>query len=134
MRSIKYIAIHCADTPKGKYFDVNDIRRWHVKERGFTDVGYHYVILLDGTIQTGRPIERVGAHVKNHNKNSIGICYIGGKNGVDTRTIPQKISLIYLIGTLKRQFKNAVVQGHRDFANVQKACPCFNAISEYKNI
>ena len=133
-RNINYIAVHCADTPKDKYFDVNDIRKWHVEERGWSDVGYHFVILLDGTIQKGRDINTAGAHVKGFNKDSIGICYIGGGGGIDTRTTAQKVSLVYLIGTLKRQFKNAIVKGHRDFPNVSKKCPCFDAEKEYKYI
>lgn len=134
MRSISHIVIHCADTPDGAYFDIKDIRKWHVQEKGWSDVGYHYIILLDGTIQLGRDIKTAGAHVKGYNKNSIGICYIGGGDGEDTRTIAQKVTLIYLVGTLKRTFKDAEVFGHRDFAGVTKKCPCFDSKNEYKNI
>ncbi len=134
MRKITDIVIHCADTPKNKYFDINDIRKWHVEERGWSDVGYHYVILLDGTIQLGRDIKTIGAHVKGFNSKSIGICYIGGKDNVDTRTTQQKVSLVYLVGSLKRMFKKAKVSGHRDFPNVTKYCPSFDAKHEYKNL
>lgn len=134
MRKINHIVIHCADTPKGKYFDINDIRKWHVTERGWSDVGYHYIILLDGTIQLGRDIKTIGAHVKGFNSKSIGICYIGGKGNADTRTTQQKASLVYLIATLKRIFRKAKVSGHRDFPNVTKKCPSFDAKHEYKNI
>ena len=134
MRKITDIVVHCADTPKGKYFDINDIYQWHVVERGWSDIGYHYVILLDGTIQLGRDIKTVGAHVKGFNSKSIGICYIGGKGNVDTRTTQQKVSLVYLVGSLKRMFKKAKVSGHRDFPNVKKYCPSFDAKHEYKNL
>ena len=130
MRNIDKIIIHCADTPKGVYFDVDDIRHWHVDERGWSDVGYHFVILLDGTIQFGRPLHKIGAHTLGQNLSSIGICYIGGK-GSDTRTKQQKESLIILIKTLKRIFDKPKVYGHRDFAN--KLCPSFDAITEYKD-
>ena len=133
MRKINQIVIHCADTPEGVYFDIKDIRKWHVQERGWSDVGYHYIILLDGTIQLGRDIKTVGAHVGGHNKSSIGICYIGGKHGLDTRSTQQKASLVYLVATLKRIFKCEVL-GHRDFSGVRKYCPSFDAITEYKNI
>ena len=129
MRNINKIIIHCADTPAGRYFDVDDIRRWHI-HRGFSDIGYHFVILLDGTIQLGRPLHKVGAHTRGHNLDSIGICYIGGKN-FDTRTHEQKESLILLIKTVKRMFNNPKVHGHRDFAN--KLCPSFDAKEEYKD-
>ncbi len=133
MRKITDIVIHCADTTKGVYFDIKDIRKWHLA-RKFNDVGYHYVILLDGTIQLGRDIKTVGAHVKGFNSKSIGICYIGGKDGLDTRTTQQKASLVYLVATLKRIFRKAKVSGHRDFPNVTKKCPSFDAKHEYKNL
>src|SRR3990172_1704713 len=100
MREINKIVIHCADTPAGKFFDINDIRKWHTdpppKGRGWSDVGYHFVVLINGNIQIGRPLETPGAHVAGHNAESIGICYIGGGGGADTRTNEQKISLMYL--------------------------------------
>lgn len=137
-RKINDIVVHCADTPAGKYFDIKDIRKWHTdpkpKGRGWSDVGYHFVILLDGTIEEGRPINTSGAHVKGHNSDSIGICYIGGGNGDDTRTTAQKVALVYLIGTLKRLFPEAIVLGHRDYPGVTKKCPGFNAKNEYKNL
>jgi len=130
MRKIKEIIVHCSDTPEGRDDDVNDIRRWH-KARGWSDVGYHYVITLDGKIQEGRDESRTGAHTKGKNKTSIGICYIGGKGG-DTRTSEQKESLIYLIGYLKRKHAGATAYGHRDFSS--KPCPQFDAKNEYKII
>ena len=136
MRVINKIVVHCSATPKGKHFDIDDIRRWHLAN-GWRDVGYHYVILLDGTIEIGRPLEIQGAGVRGHNRDTVHVCYIGGgaKAGEykDTRTTQQKVSLVYLIGSLKRTFKCQVV-GHRDFPGVKKACPCFDAIPEYRNI
>jgi len=130
MRRIDEIVIHCADTPVGKYFDVNDIREWHVK-KGWKDVGYHFVILLNGIIQFGRPIEEIGAHVKGHNAHSIGICYIGGEDGLDTRTNEQKESLEKLLYDLKSQFPGATIMGHNNFPEVKKKCPGFDAQEEY---
>lgn len=130
MRLVDKIIVHCADTPKGVYFDIEDIRKWH-KQRGFTDVGYHYVILLDGSIQIGRQLDTIGAHCYGQNKSSIGICYIGGKGG-DTRTSEQKESLIVLLKTLKRIYPIATIHGHRDFSD--KDCPSFDATKEYKNL
>ena len=133
MRKITDIVIHCSATPKGRNYNVNDIRKWHVKGNGWSDIGYHYVILLDGTIQRGRPLKTQGAHVRGHNKYSIGICYIGGGvpgNWQDTRTTQQKRSLLELIKKLKKAFTSAVVRGHRDFRGVKKMCPCFDC-TEY---
>lgn len=90
MRYINEIIIHCSATKEALDFNVNDLRRWH-KAQGWKDVGYHFVITLDGTIEQGRALEEIGSHTKGHNAHSIGICYIGGisKEGKpkDTRTI-----------------------------------------------
>lgn len=136
MRIINEIIIHCSATPEGKDYTVEQIKQWH-KQRGFSDIGYHYVIYRDGSIHSGRPIERIGAHCLKHNAHSIGICYIGGvskdgKTPKDTRTDAQKESLIKLIKELKAKYPKATVHGHREYAN--KACPCFDAKNEYKNL
>lgn len=135
MRIINEIIIHCSATPEGKDYTVEQIKQWH-KQRGFSDIGYHYVIYRDGSIHSGRPIERIGAHCLKHNAHSIGVCYIGGvakdgKTPKDTRTDAQKESLIKLIKELKAKYPKATVHGHREYAN--KACPCFDAKNEYKN-
>ena len=93
MRELKEIILHCTATKEGQDYPVEQVRKWHL-DRGFNDIGYHFLIRLDGTVEAGRPIETVGAHCKGHNANSIGIAYVGGldKNGrpKDTRTLPQK--------------------------------------------
>ena len=135
MRKITEIIVHCADTPEGRDDKSADIRRWH-KARGFNDIGYHYVVDLDGSIEPGRPIETAGAHCTGHNTNSIGICYIGGADkGMkpkDTRTDAQKQSLVLLLRYLRQRYPSAKIYGHRDFAN--KACPCFDAKTEYQDL
>ncbi len=135
MRNINKIIVHCSATKEGKAFNVADITRWH-KQRGFATIGYHWVVLLDGTIQQGRAEMTMGAHCKGHNANSIGICYIGGldENGKskDTRTPEQKKSLLELLKRLKKDYPNATIHGHREFAS--KACPCFDAKNEYKTL
>ena len=94
---------------------------------------------MDGKIEGGRDVDKIPAHVTNHNKDSIGICYIGGidKNTLqpkDTRTAEQKEALKKLLTELKALYPEAEILGHRDFPGVAKACPCFNAKDEYKNI
>lgn len=135
MRNINKIIVHCTATKEGKAFTANDITHWH-KDRGFATIGYHYVVLLDGTIQQGRAEMVMGAHCKGYNANSIGICYIGGldENGKskDTRTPEQKKSLLELLKRLKKDYPNATIHGHREFAN--KDCPCFDAKNEYKDL
>lgn len=136
MRTITEIIVHCSATPDGRHVTVGDIRAWH-KQRGFKDVGYHYIIYIDGSIHAGRPEAAIGAHCQGHNRNSIGVCYVGGvkkdgKTPMDTRTDAQKKSLLQLLRKLKSKYPGARIHGHRDFAN--KACPSFDATKEYKGL
>lgn len=132
-RKIREIIVHCSATPEGREVRATDIRLWHTRDRGFSDIGYHFVVSIDGTVETGRPLHRSGAHCLGHNRHSVGICYVGGLNrhfkSADTRTAKQRATLEQLIATLKQAFPEAIVYGHRDFA--RKDCPCFNAHAEY---
>jgi len=133
-RTINEIIVHCTATPEGKEYSVADIRRWHLK-RGFSDIGYHYVIHLDGTVENGRDVDLSGAHCTNHNAHSIGVVYVGGvakdnKTPKDTRTNEQKAALASLLMDLRHLYPTAKIHGHRDFAN--KACPSFDATYEYR--
>lgn len=135
-RRISEIIVHCSATPEGKDFTVEQIRQWHLA-RKFSDIGYHYVIYRDGSVHAGRNESISGAHCTGHNTISIGVCYIGGcaadgKTPKDTRTPAQKRSLESLLKTLKGKYPNATIHGHRDFAN--KACPSFDATTEFRNI
>ena len=135
MRKINKIIIHCSATPEGRHVDVATIRLWHL-HRGFRDIGYHYVIYLDGSIHAGRPVPQAGAHCAGHNANSIGVCYVGGvdayhKAPKDTRTEEQKKALTSLLKRLHRLYPDATLHGHREFAN--KACPSFD-VAEYQYI
>lgn len=136
MRKISKIIIHCTATPEGRHTTVEDIRLWH-KAQGWSDIGYHYVVYLDGSIHPGRPIEVSGAHTKGLNKNSIGVVYVGGVNAMnfkakDTRTPEQKEALDCLLNELMGTYKGATLHGHNEFA--PKACPSFNVQKEYKHI
>ena len=135
-RTIKELIVHCSATPEGKDYSVDTIRQWHL-QRGFSDIGYHYVIYRDGSIHTGRDESIIGAHCTGHNTNSIGVCYIGGcasdgKTPKDTRTAEQKQSLVKLLKELKTKYPQASIHGHRDFSS--KACPSFDATKEYSSI
>lgn len=135
MRKINKIIIHCTATPAGRIVTIKDVDFWH-RQRGFKGVGYHFLVGLSGEVWQGRDINIIGAHTLGQNRGSIGVCYVGGldANGgaCDTRTLAQKNALMWLLKLLKAQFPNATIHGHREFS--KKACPCFNAGAEYKNI
>lgn len=127
---IKYIVLHYSATYADQDLDVDDIRKMHLA-RGFNDVGYHYVIKRDGTVQKGRPDHVVGAHVAGHNTGSLGICCIGGleratgpNKGVDNRTQAQKDATVLLVNDLLKKHPKAQVVGHRDLGATQ--CPGFD--------
>lgn len=134
MRKIDLIVVHCSATPEGKHFSTETIRNWHVNGNGWSDIGYHWVVELDGKVRAGRPEQRVGAHVRGYNRSSIGICYVGGmsqdmKLPKDTRSQVQRESLEQLLLELKVRYPEAIIKGHNDFSN--KACPSFDAKEEY---
>ena len=129
MRTITLIVIHCSATPEGKRLTFAECRRDHIAHRRFKDIGYHYYIDCEGVIWPGRPEQEVGAHCRNHNKHSIGVCYEGGldrrgKPG-DTRTQAQKRAMEVLLEDLKERYPKALVVGHRDL-NPAKDCPGFD--------
>lgn len=128
MRTINKIILHSTATKEGKDYNSNDIRQWHIN-RGWTDIGYHYVIKLDGTIQEGRDIRQFGAHTKNHNYNSIGIVYVGGVDNElkpkDTRTIEQKESLYQLIDELLMAYDLDIDDVYCHYQLGKTLCPSF---------
>lgn len=128
-RYVDTIIIHCADTPPTMDIGVEEIREWHVKDNGWSDIGYHYVIRRDGTIETGRDLNIAGSHCYGYNKSSIGICLVGGrkKEGEEELfTAEQYDSLESLLINLKAFVSVKVdIKGHRDF-NSAKSCPNFD--------
>lgn len=133
MRKIDKIFIHCSATPEGRDIKMETIKSWHVKGRGWRNIGYHFVIELDGMLRPGRRMEQMGAGVKGHNEHSIHVCYVGGidknKKAKDTRTQAQRETLNTIIGGLVEQYPDASVHGHNEFAN--KACPSFDVQKEF---
>ena len=142
MRALDEIIVHCTDTRpdwmngRTTAEKVAEIRRWHVSPpNSWSDIGYHFLIDRNGKVATGRPVEKVGAHVKGHNANSIGISLIGGHGSAssdkfeDHFTPEQATSLRDLITELRRKHGINKVSGHNEYAN--KACPGFNLKAWY---
>lgn len=127
------IICHCTANPEGQDVTMEAIHNGHLK-RGFSGIGYHYIIDRYGNVHVGRPEDTVGAHTEGQNSISIGVCYIGGLENKpntaykdlkpkDTRTPEQKIAMYELLYYLLNKYPNATVHGHYEFAN--KACPSF---------
>lgn len=130
MRTITLIIVHCSANREGCTLRMADIDRYH-RSLGWNGCGYHYVIPIDGAIEAGRPEHVAGAHCRNHNRHSIGVCYIGGlsadgKTPCDTRTDAQKLALKLLLADLQRRYPKALVVGHCDLDPRKPDCPGFD--------
>ena len=138
MRTITLLVIHCSAVKPDQTSSAAQIDTWHRRDRHYKfGIGYHYVVRRDGSIEPGRPEWMVGAHCKNHNAHSLGICYEGGLNArgdpADTRTLAQKLAMVQLLEVLHRRYPKALIAGHHDL-NPQKACPCFDAVKAYAEL
>jgi len=132
-RMVKELIWHCTATPEHREISAATIRSWHVDGRGWSDIGYHYIVHLDGSIEAGRPLNRVGAHAAGHNRYSIGAVYVGGMdsnmiNPKDTRTAAQKASMLALTEELCRRYNLNIISGHNQYA--PKACPSFSVVTD----
>lgn len=133
--SVRFIVIHCSATRRDQPYTAEQLECDH-RARGFRTTGYHFYIRRDGTTTHPRRLGEVGAHVKGLNRCSIGICYEGGLDETgrpaDTRTPRQKERLLELLAILRRLYPQAMVIGHNQLSpKIPKACPCFDARSEY---
>ena len=136
MRVINLIVVHCSATKADRDFTEQDLEVCH-RRRGMNGPGYHFYIRKNGDIKTTRPIEKIGAHARGYNAQSIGICYEGGVSErgrpADTRTEAQKRALLTLVRELKGRYPRAIVVSHHTF-DPRKACPCFHAEREYRDV
>lgn len=149
MRTITLIVLHCSGTKATQNYGFSQCKADHLR-RGWMDIGYHYYITRDGQVHEGRPLSKVGAHSKDHNQHSIGICYEGGLDAsgkpCDTRTKAQRASMRSLLTALHGRFPNAIIMGHRDLSpdldgngridpdEWMKQCPCFDALWDYADL
>lgn len=147
MRAIKYIAVHC--TAGSQHTTIKELQQ-EFRRKGWKNPGYHYVVAADGTITQLLDEDKVSNGVKGYNNVLINVAYIGGIDAegklIDNRTDAQKASLVGLLGVLRKKYPTATIQGHRDFSPDRnhngriepsefiKACPCFDARAEYKDI
>lgn len=155
-RRIDYIVVHCTADREGQAKTVEQIRREHIAQ-GWSDIGYHYVVDLQGNIHLGRDVDISGSHVAGYNSYSIGVVYVGGLENdprktygqlkaKDTRTNAQKAALLSLLMDLRKLYPQAKIVGHRDFSKDKngngiidpweriKECPSFDAKTEYRKV
>lgn len=146
---IRYLVVHCSGTRSDRNYPLYAMELDH-QRRGFTTTGYHYYIRKDGAIYPVREHHEVGAHCRGVNRQSLGICYEGGLDPrgqyADTRSWEQKVALRRLLWMLKLLYPTAQIVGHRDLSSDrngdglispsewEKACPCFDATSEYSDL
>lgn len=99
MRDIDLIVVHHTASPQTTTFD--SIRNYHIHDRGWSDIGYHYVIDPDGMLYLGRPVWRIGAHVRGKNSKSVGVSAIGN---YETHALAEAtgLQLYQLLMDLKR--------------------------------
>lgn len=135
-KATDFIVVHCAATKPTMDIGVAEIRKWH-QGQGWADIGYHFVIRRDGTIENGRPMEAVGAHAKGYNSVAVGVCLVGG---VDSNMKPdanytaeQWASLESIVARLSAVYPKAKVLGHTNL-DKGKACPCFDVQSWWAKI
>ena len=119
MRKINKIILHCSDTPASMDIGSKEINKWH-RQRGFSLIGYHYVIRRNGTIEKGRGEDRIGAHCYGYNRSSLGVCLVG--RGKYTKA--QFKSLKALLNELQVRYEEATINAHYEFSD--KDCPMFD--------
>ena len=133
MRTITHLVVHCSATPQET--TIESIKNYWRNVRNWQYPGYHFIIKANGEIVQLLDISIKSNGVEGRNSTLINICYIGGIDSsgkpVDNRTTFQRFALVKLLRDLKEKFPTAIIQGHRDFPGVNKACPCFNAKTEY---
>jgi len=142
--AVNEIVVHCSATQASwmktarTSAKVAEIRRWHIEDRGWRDIGYHYVIDRDGTVARGRSETVIGAGVEGHNRGVIHICLIGGhgSNANDRFeahfTHEQEIALMKLIDDITRRTDIQRISGHNEHA--AKACPGFSVTAFLQGI
>ena len=127
-KSTDYIVIHCAATKASMDIGLTEIRKWHVQDNGWRDVGYHYIIRRNGEVELGRSNRDTGAHAAGYNHKSISLCMVGGmaedNSAENNFTAQQWTALLDLVKQLKSNYPDADVIGHNEIS--EKECPSFD--------
>lgn len=140
MRNIDTIFLHCSATPPSMDLTAATVREWHTSSpRNWSDIGYHFFIRRDGLVESGRDLDKIGAHVKGANRGSVAICYAGG---VDEDGDPcnnmnaiQRAAIVRIVRSLRIVLNTPLtLRGHNDDPNTNKACPSFRVDEEFSDL
>ena len=127
-KSTDYIVIHCSATKPRMDIGLTEIRKWHVQDNGWRDVGYHYIIRRNGEVELGRSIRDTGAHAAGYNHKSVSVCMVGGmaedNSAENNFTAQQWTALLDLVKQIKVDYPEANVIGHNEIS--EKECPSFD--------
>lgn len=132
------LAVHCSATKPGLDIGAEEIDAWHKgPPNNWSGIGYHLVIRRSGVVEPGRPLDAIGSHVKGYNSSSVGVCLVGGLDAEGKPTAmyteEQWVALMTTLRFLRRMYPDARIQGHRDFPDVDKACPSFDVRDWLRN-
>lgn len=133
MGQFTHLMIHCADTPEGVWFDRSDIEKWHLEERGWSRVGYSTLFLIDGTTDILIPFDKddsiesweISNGAAGWNGRTRHVCYIGGKDNIDTRTVAQKAAMEAYMKMHVMLWPDVKIIGHNQ-VNRHKYCPSYD--------
>ena len=126
--STEYLVVHCSATKPSMDIGLREIKRWHVDDNGWRDVGYHYIIRRNGEVELGRSNRDTGAHAAGYNHKSISLCMVGGmaedNSAENNFTAQQWTALLDLVKQIKVNYPEANVIGHNEIS--EKECPSFD--------
>ena len=126
--STEYLVVHCSATKPSMDIGLREIKRWHVDDNGWRDVGYHYIIRRNGEVELGRSNRDTGAHATGYNHKSISLCMVGGmaedNSAENNFTAQQWTALLDLVKQIKVDYPEADVIGHNEIS--EKECPSFD--------
>ena len=126
--STEYLVVHCSATKPSMDIGLREIKRWHVDDNGWRDVGYHYIIRRNGEVELGRSNRDTGAHAAGYNHKSVSLCMVGGmaedNSAENNFTAQQWTALLDLVKQIKVDYPEANVIGHNEIS--KKECPSFD--------
>lgn len=121
-RAVDRVFLHCSASDHAHHDNIATMRKWHVEDRGWSDVGYHFFIRKDGTVEDGRPLENTPAAQGGNNRGTIAICLHG--LALENFTEAQYTAVAELCSSITAAYQGMITfHGHCEVSS--KACPVF---------